>query len=120
MPETRGKWILLTFWGTWCPACTEEIPALNFLSANYKSKLTVVSVAMNDSPQMLRKFLAQQSLSYPVLLGGTFDDQFAHSYGVHSAPADVVIAPNGEVRFVGAGVSLKKAVQAVAMGQREQ
>ena len=116
----HGKWILLTFWGTWCAACTSEIPALNYLSANYKSRLTVVSVAMNDSPQTLRRFLAQQPLSYPVLLGGTFDDQFARSYGVHSAPTDVVIAPNGEVRFVGAGVSLKKAVQAVARGQRKQ
>jgi peroxiredoxin len=116
----HGKWVLLTFWGTWCAACTQEIPALNYLSANYKSKLAVVSVAMNDSPETLRKFLAQQPLSYPVLLGGTFDDQFARSYGVHGAPADVVIAPNGEVRFVGAGVSLKKAVQAVARGQRKQ
>jgi thiol-disulfide isomerase/thioredoxin len=116
----HGKWILLTFWGTWCAACTSEIPALNYLSANYKSRLTVVSVAMNDSPQTLRRFLAQQPLSYPVLLGGTFDDQFARSYGVHSAPTDVVIAPNGEVCFVGAGVSLKKAVQAVARGQRKQ
>ena len=80
----------------------------------------MVSVAMNDSPQTLRRFLAQQPLSYPVLLGGTFDDQFARSYGVHSAPTDVVIAPNGEVCFVGAGVSLKKAVQAVARGQRKQ
>jgi peroxiredoxin len=116
----RGKWILLIFWGTWCAACTEEIPALNYLSANYKSKLTVVSVAINDSPQTLRKFLAQHPLSYPVLLGGNFDDQFARSYGVHSAPADVVIAPEGEIRFVGAGVSLKKAVEAFVGGQRKQ
>ena len=116
----HGKWILLTFWGTWCSACIREIPALNYLGANYKSKLTVVSVAMNDSPQTLRTFLAQQSLSYPVLLGGTFDDQFARSYGVHSAPADIVIAPHGDVRFVGVGVSLKKAVQAVARAQRKR
>ena len=61
----RGKWVLLTFWGTWCAACIEEIPALNYLSGNDKSGLTVVSVALNDSPQTLRKFLAQHPLSYP-------------------------------------------------------
>ncbi len=115
----HGKWLLLTFWGTWCPACTEKIPALNYLSANYKSKLTVVSVAMKDSPQTLRKFLAEQPLSYPVLLGGAFDGAFARSYGVHSAPFYVVIAPNGEVRYVGIGVSLERAVKAVARGQRK-
>ena len=114
----RGKWILLNFWGTWCPGCMDEIPALNYLGLHYKSSLTVVSVAIDDSPETLRKFLAQQPLSYPVLLGGSFDDPFARSYNVYGAPTNVIIAPNGDVRFVGVGLaSLKRAVQTVASSQ---
>ena len=113
----RGRWILLNFWGTWCAGCMDEIPALNYLSLHYQSKLTVVSVAMNDSPETLKKFLAQQPLSYVVLLGGSFDDSFARAYNVHGAPTNVIIAPNGDVRFVGVGlISLKRAVQTVAAG----
>jgi peroxiredoxin len=117
----RGKWILFNFWGTWCGGCMDEIPALNFLSSHYESKLTVVSFAINDTPETLKRFLEQHPLSYPVLLGGTFDDPFARSYNVHSAPRNLIISPDGEVRFVGGGpMSLKLAVQVVANGQRGQ
>jgi peroxiredoxin len=117
----RGKWILFNFWGTWCAGCIDEIPALNYLSLHYKSKLLVLSVAINDSPDTLKSFLAQHPLSYPVLLGGTFDDPFARSYNVRSAPRNLIIAPNGNVRFVGGGsMSLKRAVQIVASAQRAQ
>jgi peroxiredoxin len=115
----RGKWILFNFCGTWCTGCMDEIPALNYLGSHYESKLTVVSVAINDAPETLKKFLAQHPLSYPVLLGGTFDDPLARSYNVHSAPRNLIIGPDGEVRFVGGGLmSLKRAVQVVASGQR--
>lgn len=114
-----GKWVLLNFWGTWCPGCIDELPALNDLASNYKTRVTVVSVALNDSPEALRNFLAKQSVSYAILLGGTFDDRFARRYNVHIAPTNVVIAPDGEVRFVGVGqMSLKGAVQTIAHAQK--
>ena len=120
LEEYRGKWVLLNFWGTWCDGCMDEIPALNYLDSHYTSRLTVVSVAINDSPETLRKFLAQRPLSYPVLLGGSFDDPFARSYNVCAAPTNVIIAPNGDVRFVGMGLaSLKRAVQTVAGSKSE-
>ena len=29
IPDTTGKFILIDFWGTWCPWCIKEIPNLN-------------------------------------------------------------------------------------------
>jgi hypothetical protein len=42
----RGTWVLLNVWGaTWCPkGCLDEITALNDLSTNYSTKVTVLSV----------------------------------------------------------------------------
>jgi len=115
----RGKWVLLNVWGTWCSGCLDEIPALNDLSTNYSARVIVLSVDINDEPATLRRFLTQHPLSYPVLLGGTFDDSFARSYNVHLAPTNVVIAPDGKITFVGGGnMSLKGAVETIAHGQR--
>jgi len=115
----RGEWVLLTVWGTWCSGCLEEIPALNYLSTNYSASMKVLSVDLNDEAQTLQRFLTQHPVSYPVLLGGSFDDSFARSYNVHLAPTNVVIAPSGNIAFVGRGnMSLKGAVETIAHGQR--
>jgi peroxiredoxin len=115
----RGKWLLINVWGTWCTGCWHELPALNDLSAKYSERVTVISVAVNDSPETLNTFLAQHPVSYPVLLGGSFDSAFARSYNVHVAPTNLVISPVGEVQFVGRGpMSLKTAVETIALGQR--
>jgi len=115
----QGKWVLLNVWGTWCSGCLEEIPALNYLSTNYSTRVIVLSVDINDEPATLERFLTQHPLSYPVLLGGSFEDSFAQSYNVHLAPTNVVIAPNGNIAFVGRGnMSLKGAVETVARAQR--
>jgi thiol-disulfide isomerase/thioredoxin len=114
----RGKWVLLNVWGTWCSGCIDEIPALNYLSANYHARVIVLGVDINDEPETLQRFLKRYPLSYPVLLAGTFDDSFARSYNVHLAPTNVVIDPEGKITFVGRGnVSLKGAVKTIARGQ---
>jgi hypothetical protein len=80
--------------------------------------LTVVSIAINDNPETLKRFMTRQSLSYPVLQRGTFYSPFARSYNVHAAPTNLVISPDGEIRFVGRGpMSLKTAVGTIALGQ---
>jgi thiol-disulfide isomerase/thioredoxin len=115
----RGSWVLLTVWGTWCSGCLEEIPALNYLSRKYSARVKVLSVDLNDELDTLQHFLTQHPVSYPVLLGGSFDDSFAHSYNVHLAPTNVIIAPTGNIAFVGRGnMSLKGAVETIARAQR--
>jgi thiol-disulfide isomerase/thioredoxin len=116
-----GKWVLLTFWGTWCGGCLEEIPALNYLNEKHSTEIVVLSVDINDSPEELRKFLRKHLVSYPVVLGGSFDDSIARSYSVHSAPANVIIAPDGNIAFVGYSYrSLKRAVESIGRGWRDE
>jgi len=116
----RRNWVLLTVWGTWCSGCLEEIPALNYLSTKYSASVKVLSVDLNDEIETLQRFFTRHPISYPVLLGGSFDDSFARSYNVHLAPTNVVIAPNGTIAFVGRGnMSLKGAVETIARAQRK-
>ena len=111
LSSPRGRCVLLNFWGTWCPGCIDELPALKELGSHYTSKLDVIGIALNDKRETLQKFVGDEQLPYVVLVGGTFDDRTAREYNVDSAPTNVVIDPEGQVRFV--GISLKAAVEAV-------
>jgi thiol-disulfide isomerase/thioredoxin len=110
--------VLLNFWGTWCPGCIDELPALKELGSHYTSKLDEIGIALNDKHETLQKFVRDEQLPYVVLVGGTFDDRTAREYNLDSAPTNVVIDPEGQVRFV--GISLKAAVEAVLAGQQQR
>jgi hypothetical protein len=102
--------------------CLNNGVVLGPTSTNVNSLgVTVLSVGINDSLETLQKFMTQHPLSYPVLLRGTFDDSFARRYNVHLVPTNLVIAPYGEVGFVGRGyLSLEGAVRTIARGQHLQ
>ena len=70
MKELRGKPLLINFWATWCPPCIEELPLIDrFFSQNKAKSLQVVGLAV-DQPSMVRRFLTQKPLGFPVGLAG--------------------------------------------------
>lgn len=44
----KGKWILLDFWGTWCPWCIKGIPQMKENYKKYGDKLEIISIACNE------------------------------------------------------------------------
>jgi len=83
----------------------------------HRTELVVVSIAVNDQLPTLRKFVEDNRLPYVVLWVGTLDGATARTYCVAVAPANMVVDPNGIVRFSGIGpMSLKAAVETVIAG----
>ena len=76
LSELRGKPVVVTFWGTWCPPCRDEFPELVARQKKYRdSGLVILAVNQRD-----------QELSTKVV------QDFANEYAVDSlslAPASV-------------------------------
>jgi peroxiredoxin len=64
----RGKTVVLSFWATWCPPCVSEMPSLERLHrALGPEGLAVVTVSTDEDEAVLRRFVAEQKLTLPVL-----------------------------------------------------
>ena len=64
----KGKVVLLNFWATWCPPCRKEMPDLESLYKRFGPQgFVILGVSDEDAP-VVQKFIAQQGITYPVLL----------------------------------------------------
>ena len=95
----RGKkFVHITFWATWCPACLMEIPKLKKLYqavGNKPLEILSVAVGVNDSIKKVRRVQEQQQLPYKIL----FDEsgRVSQLYGVMGIPTHIVIDKDGKV-----------------------
>jgi peroxiredoxin len=100
LDDFRGKWVLLTFWASWCKPCQKEVPVLNRLTHDYSAQLAVLALDVDDKRETLQQFIATNKVSYRVLIAGKSDDEVGKSYNVRGIPVNVIVSPDGKVRYV--------------------
>lgn len=54
-PDTKGKYILIEFWGTYCPPCRKMIPVLNKWHNKYKDDLAIIAIS-HESVETVQEF----------------------------------------------------------------
>lgn len=109
LSSQRGKWVLISFWATWCGPCQQEAEILDKLARSYPQQLKVLALAVNDSREKLNAFSAKFHPSYTILDAGRITGQPAISYGIAFPtgpaliPVTVLVRPDGNVAYVQAG-----------------
>lgn len=97
-----GKVVLLTFWATWCGPCRAEIPDLIRLQSQYKDRLLVVGISIDEiPPAQVREFAKKAGVNYAIAMG-TRDLERAFG-GVGALPTTFLVDSKGGVvqRLVG-------------------
>lgn len=99
----RGKLVFLNFWATWCGPCRIEMPSMQRLYNELnKDGFEIIAVDLMEDKKVVKKFLDQNKLTFPVLLDK--NGQVGTLYGVRSIPTTYLIDKNGYIiaRQVGA------------------
>ena len=96
----RGKVVVLNFWGTWCPPCRAEMPALQRIWEEYKEKGVIfLGIAIYDEGEEVKEFAETYGITYP--LGIDLLGQLTVAYRVTSFPTTFLIDRDGnEVRRI--------------------
>ena len=105
LDQYKGKTIVTYFWATWCKSCVAEVPMLKAMQEKYKDKNVVFVGIAVDNMDKVQKFVKDNEITYPVLIGG--DDALALSKDlgnlVTGLPFMVMIDKNGQfaAKFLG-------------------
>ncbi len=109
----RGKVVVISIMGTWCPTCHEEAPFLQELLSKYRDQgLEIIGLSFEYTgrPERDRRqldvFARRHGLQYPLLYGGSTADAPKHlsqleNFGAY--PTTLYIGRDGRVRRVHAG-----------------
>lgn len=102
LSEYFGKVIILDFWATWCPPCRAEIPDFISLYNEYKDRgLVIIGISVDDSIEPVKKFIQQNNVNYPVVMGNS---KVIQDYGgITGIPTTFIIDKKGNIveKFVG-------------------
>lgn len=96
-PDTKGKYILLEFWATWCSQCRRAVPLLNGFSRKYKDEMAVIGVS-DEKEQIIRNF-ENPKIEYNIAI----DTQASmkKALAVTGIPHVIIIEPGGHVVWEG-------------------
>jgi thiol-disulfide isomerase/thioredoxin len=112
----RGKVVILSITGSWCPNCHDEAPFLSELYKKYRDEgLEIVLLAFEEAGQLanpvrLKAFVKQYDITYPVLVAGEPKDLSAklpQFLDLVAFPTSVYIGRDGRVDSTHAGFSGK-------------
>ena len=92
----RGHPVVLNFWGSWCPPCRAEFPALQRAADRYKDQGVVFfGVDVQDAPADAQQFLAEQGTTF--FTGPDLDNRISIDYQVTNFPTTFFITRDGTI-----------------------
>lgn len=95
LADFKGKVVLVSFWGTWCPPCRAEIPEqVAMREALHAKGFEILSVNSGDSPKVARAYAEEEGIQYPIVL----DDGISQKWRVSGFPTNVIVDRKGVIR----------------------
>lgn len=96
LSDYEGQGVFLNFWGTYCPPCEKEMPAMDRQYQVYKDQgVQILAINIAQTDLEVQGFVDKYQLSFPVPIDKTKDVRDA--YNVTNLPATVLIDPDGKV-----------------------
>jgi peroxiredoxin/outer membrane lipoprotein-sorting protein len=118
LSKLRGKVVMLDFWATWCGPCRIEMPHVQKLHSEFKTKgLVVFGVNYGETSSRVKPFIAKNAYDFTILMD-TRQEVGSH-YEVNGIPALFIIDKDGVIRSHFVGVrdegQLRQALAAVGV-----
>jgi thiol-disulfide isomerase/thioredoxin len=102
LAQSRGRWVLVHFWATWCGPCRKEMPTLaQLMKLLPAEQLQVLLVNTADSEDDVFTFLASVSPDLNTYLDR--DGQVTERWQPRGLPASFLVDPQGRLRYLALG-----------------
>ena len=102
LSDFKGKWVILDFWGSWCPWCIKGFPELKEAYAKYNGELEIIGIDCRESQDDWRAGVAKYELPW-VNVYNPEDSKLTSEYGIQGYPTKVIVNPQGKIANITVG-----------------
>ncbi len=119
LSDQKGKYVLIDFWGTWCPSCKAEMPILKKVAEDFQnvkfdnaSELVVLGIALEKKPDGFKDFVEKNDLHWMKhIIDFIGEGSISSSFGVKSVPTKYLINPKGQIMSYGSLSTVRKLLE---------
>ena len=113
--DLSGKYVLIDFWGSWCPPCREENPAIVELYKKYNKQkfknadgFEIVSIAIETNEKRWKSAISKDNLDWPyhIVQLDRFKSPLPKEFGVREIPTKYLLNEKGQIISVNATVEV--------------
>ena len=102
LQQTRGKWVFLHFWASWCGPCKKEMPTIvKLMGAINNDQFKVVMVNTAEDDDTIFSFLGSIGVEATSLMDR--DGVITDKYKPRGLPTTFLIDPTGHIRYQAIG-----------------
>ena len=102
LASTRGKWVFLHFWASWCGPCKEEMPVIQKMTETFDTdKFKIVLINTAEDEDTIFSFLGEIGMEMNSLMDS--DGLVTEKYKPRGLPTTMLIDPNGNVQYQAIG-----------------
>lgn len=94
----QNQYILLEFWASWCKPCRAEIPHLRHVAKDYKDRLAIISISLDEKENEWKKAIKNENMNWTQLNDtASWNGQAASLYRITGVPFSLLLDPNGNI-----------------------
>ncbi|RDH85959.1 MAG: alkyl hydroperoxide reductase [endosymbiont of Galathealinum brachiosum] len=100
--DSKGRWVFLHFWASWCGPCREEMPVIQELADKMKGEaFQIVMVNTAEDEDTVFEFLGSINVDLNSLMD--VDGLVTEVWKPRGLPTSFLINPKGEVKYQAIG-----------------
>lgn len=96
LSSLQGKYVLLDFWGSWCPWCIKGFPPMKEYYQKYAGKFEILGIDCNDPEEKWKAAVDKYELPW-LHVYNPRDSKVLEDYGIQGFPTKIIIDPKGQI-----------------------
>jgi len=97
LKDLQGKYVIIDFWGTWCGACMQGMPAMREFRDKHIDQIELLGIANDRNRESWKKVIETSELNWYHIFNGVGEKNFVQIFNVQGFPTKILISPEGVI-----------------------